>query len=775
MSFAYFFVESERATFLKEIQGYDQNLRFNSKTTMITKKGKNLGQASKAFFAASARFKTLLLLRASIRYLPFLTRFSLFQGVLKNSELSALIVNFRQLQSQTESIELNLDWDNGFFHEEMYGLDVMTSSKPKISLVIPTYNRSDLVFNLLHSISKVIKKSEIEIIVVDDGSEDDQFQRLKKVRGVHVYHLSENVGYTRATNFGASKATGDYILLLNNDTLLLPTTILRLENYLDTNPDVWAVAPKILWQDLSVQEFGSHVDLQGNALNLGVGYGRTHPQINFTREAVYASAACFLIRTKIWNALEGFDETFAPAYYEDTDLCLRIWQAGGKLVMLHSAEVIHIGSQSYGDGTGSALKSEQLIKNKKAFSKKWRDSNLEIPGEDNSRALVGKLSDRRAIVFFDHQIPNPNRDSGQLRSYQLLNTFRDLGFHVIVVSRINVAHFEVVETLRTKGFEIHSSFESFFNCHDRNSKLLSLFWLSKFETANFLINQIKDKFPTTPIVFDTVDVHFLREERKALLDDSASKSKLLGPGFSRRVDVEILKKKELEIMKQATKVIVVSPEEHQLLTKEHNIQNCSILWKYLDPRELERRNTVERQSKNKKIILFVGSFNHLPNIDGIEWFAREVLPSLRDKVGEIFEVHVAGGGLSSEKQDFLESQGIRVLGWVQELAPIYQSADVVIAPIRYGAGLKGKILEAAKYERPIVATNIAMEGFTLTPGEDYIPANSPIEFVEGIKELIENPQNAKSMGSKIRSAMSVMHSKEKFTSELESLLTEVLT
>jgi len=445
------------------------------------------------------------------------------------------------------------------------------------------------------------------------------------------------------------------------------------------------------------------------------------------------------------------------------------------LVMLHNAEVIHIGSQSYGKDTGSDLKSKQLEKNKKAFSKKWRDSNLEIPDEAQSRVLVGKISDRRAIVFFDHQIPNPNRDSGQLRSYQLLNTFRDLGFHVIVVSRINVAHFEVVETLRMKGFEIHSSFESFFNCHDHNSKLLSLFWLSKFETANSLINQIKDKFPSIPIVFDTVDVHFLREERKALLDDSASKSKLLGPGFSRRVDVEILKKKELEIMKQATKVVVVSPEEHQLLTKEYNIQNCSILWKYLDPRELGRRNTVERQSKNKKIVLFVGSFNHLPNIDGIEWFAREVLPSLRDKVGEIFEVHVAGGGLSLEKEGILESQGIRVLGWVQDLAPIYLSADVVIAPIRYGAGLKGKILEAAKYERPIVATNIAMEGFTLTPGEDYILANSAVDFIAGIKDLIEDSEKAKRMGSKIKSEMSTAFSKEKFTLDLETFLIDAMT
>jgi len=136
---------------------------------------------------------------------------------------------------------------------------------------------------------------------------------------------------------------------------------------------------------------------------------------------------------------------------------------------------------------------------------------------------------------------------------------------------------------------------------------------------------------------------------------------------------------------------------------------------------------------------------------------------------------VAGGGLSLEKEGILESQGIRVLGWVQDLAPIYLSADVVIAPIRYGAGLKGKILEAAKYERPIVATNIAMEGFTLTPGEDYILANSAVDFIAGIKDLIEDSEKAKRMGSKIKSEMSVVFSKEKFTSELESLLIEVLT
>lgn len=773
ISFAYYFAESKESSFLEEMHGSQESLQIFSKSEIYGIKGIQL-QALKAFITAPARIKILLILRAFIRYVPILARFSIFQRIRMNSELSDFIGNIRRVQSQVNSITHNLTWGPDFIHEDIYGLNVVTSSKPKISLVIPTYNRSDLVLNLLKSISKIRKESEIEIIVVDDGSEDDQFQTLKEIKGVHVYHLNENVGYTLATNFGASKAIGEYILLLNNDTILLPTTILRLENYLDTNPDVWGVAPKILWQDLTIQEFGSYTDLEGNAVNLGVGFGREHPQMKFTREAVYASAACLLIRARIWNLLEGFDETFAPAYYEDSDLCLRIWQAGGRLVVLHNAEVIHIGSQSYNNVMGTVLKRTQMEKNRKAFSKKWRDSNLEVPEMDRSRVLTGRLSDRRAIVFFDHQIPNPNRDSGQLRSYQLLRTFRDLGFHVIVVSRINVAHFEVVETLRMEGFEVYSSFEDFFNCHDGESKLLTLFWLSKLSTADSVINLVKDRFPSVPIVFDTVDVHFLREERKALLEiDSSNKSMLAGSGFSKRIELETLKKRELEIMNLAEKVIVVSPEEHRLLANEHNIQNCSILWKYLDVVESRHDDTVQIQPKS--VILFVGSFNHSPNIDGIEWFAREVLPSLRGITRRNFEVQVVGGGLSPEKQQILESQGIRVLGWVQDLSPIYRSTDVVIAPIRYGAGLKGKILEAAKHGKPIVATDIAMEGFTLSPGDDYIQANSPIEFIEGIKELIENPQSAKSMGSKIRSAMSVVYSKEKFTSELESLLIEVLT
>jgi glycosyltransferase involved in cell wall biosynthesis len=245
--------------------------------------------------------------------------------------------------------------------------------------------------------------------------------------------------------------------------------------------------------------------------------------------------------------------------------------------------------------------------------------------------------------------------------------------------------------------------------------------------------------------------------------------------MSKKLDLEIFKKKELEIMKRADKVIVVSPEEHQLLTNDYEILNCSVLWKYLDRSELAIETKVDLPPKSTSVILFVGSFNHTPNYDGIEWFSREVLPDLRATAGKSFEVQVVGGGMSPEKQEFLESQGIRVLGWVQDLAPIYESADVVIAPIRYGAGLKGKVLEAAKFGKPIVATDIAMEGFTLTPGEDYISANSANEFVQGTRDLIENPQRAKSMGSKIQSEMSKAFSKEKFTSELDACILEVLT
>ena len=179
ISFTYFFVKSEVASFLEENNASHQSLTVISKNE-LTITGGIWHQTFKAFIAAPARVKNLLILRALVKYLPFLSRFSLFQRVRINSELNDFIGNFRQ--SQMNTIEQIVELNTEFIHEEIYSLNVVTSSKPKISLVIPSYNRSDLVINLLQSISRIQRKSEIEIIVVDDGSEDDQFQRLKKIK-----------------------------------------------------------------------------------------------------------------------------------------------------------------------------------------------------------------------------------------------------------------------------------------------------------------------------------------------------------------------------------------------------------------------------------------------------------------------------------------------------------------------------------------------------------------------------------------------------------------
>lgn len=218
-----------------------------------------------------------------------------------------------------------------------------------VSVVIPTYNRRDLIERCLESLSKQTEP-ELDVIVVDDGSTDGTAAWLAEEHpGVRVEVMPENRGFAAATNAGIRAASGDWILLLNNDVTLEAECIARMRAAAEqAGADI--VAAMILWDDDRGRIYSAGDRMRKDGRPEPIGF-RAHREAFALPESIFgATAACGLFRREIFDRVGLLDETFG-AYFEDSDLCFRARLAGFRAVLAPDAVAYHIGSASQGGRT----------------------------------------------------------------------------------------------------------------------------------------------------------------------------------------------------------------------------------------------------------------------------------------------------------------------------------------------------------------------------------------------------------------------------------------
>ncbi len=223
--------------------------------------------------------------------------------------------------------------------------------RPKLSVLLVLFNQAELTLHCLESLQRHAGLP-IELIIMDNGSSDATSALLERLDGVTLLHSSENLHFLGGVNRAAKSATGDYLLLLNNDARVLPGTIDAAMARLETSVNVGAVGGPIVLLDGTLQEAGSIVFDSGSCLGYGRGRDPGEAEFRFRRDVDFCSGAFLMLRRSLWEELGGFDEAFAPAYYEETDLCMRIWSSGRRVVYEPDAKIVHFefgSSQENGD------------------------------------------------------------------------------------------------------------------------------------------------------------------------------------------------------------------------------------------------------------------------------------------------------------------------------------------------------------------------------------------------------------------------------------------
>ena len=296
---------------------------------------------------------------------------------------------------------------------------IPTSEAPLISIIVPVHDAINDVLACLRSIAAHPPRAGFEVIIANDASDPAEFSPIRQVAGIRILDGDTNQGFLFTCNDAVAQANGAYVWLLNSDTEIGPDSADALLRTFDDFPDAAAAGSKLVYPDGTLQEAGGIVWNDASAWNYGRGGDQRDSEYNYARRADYVSAASLMIDRSVWNELGGFDAEFAPAYYEDTDLCLRIALVGKSVIYQSGSVVIHHEGKSYGTDVTQEGKHHQVL-NHETFLRKWGDvlSTRRANGVEPERER--ERSVERRVLIVDARMLTPDMDSGSLRMQNLL-------------------------------------------------------------------------------------------------------------------------------------------------------------------------------------------------------------------------------------------------------------------------------------------------------------------------------------------------------------------
>lgn len=600
--------------------------------------------------------------------------------------------------------------------------------EPLVSIVLPVYNKWPYTYHCLRQILKNTTDVPYEVILADDVSTDETKDAARYVKNLVVSRNTENLGFLRNCNRAVKLARGRYVHFLNNDTNVQKGWLSSLVRLLEAQPDIGMAGSKLVYANGRLQEAGGILWRDGSAWNYGHIDDRDGAAARYVKDVDYISGASMMIRRTLWEKLGGFDERYAPAYCEDSDLAFMTRQAGFRVVYQPLSVVVHFEGISNGTHLSSGIKRYQPI-NQRKFFEKWQAvlAKEHFPNGQDVFWARDRSYGRKTIVVVDHYVPHYDCDAGGRTTFHYLNFFVQLGLHVIFVGDNYFCHQPYTMELEQLGIEVLAgdgwSFGRFRKWLDTYGRYVDFVYLNRPHIAIKYIDLVRERTQAR-IFYYGHDLHFIREQRQYEVEH---KPELLK-------SIAHWKRIECDLVRKADVVHTPGAYEEQVLQAMFPGKPIHAIPIYLYERSaldcMERPVPDGRDS-----LIFVGGFNHQPNEDAVHWFMADIYPELlRLRPGlRLFIV----GSHPTKAVQALASDLVTVTGYVSDeaLAGYYQQARVAVVPLRYGAGIKGKIVESMYFGLPVVTTTIGAEGL---PNVDSCIAvtDDPSVYVQRVWELL---------------------------------------
>ena len=455
------------------------------------------------------------------------------------------------------------------------------------------------------------------------------------------------------------------------------------------------------------------------------------------KDVDYISGAAILLSNDLWKQIGGFDEMFAPAYCEDSDLAFEVRKAGYRVVYQPLSKVIHCEGVSNGtDVNGTGLKRYQ-VENSKKLKEKWAEEFKKQSvntGNPNPFRARERSQKKPVILVVDHYVPTFDKDAGSKTTYQYLKMFVKMGYSVKFLGD-NFLHEEPYSTtLQQMGVEILYGPEYQAGIWDwltKNKDEIDFAYLNRPHIAIKYVDFIK-KNTNIKVIYYGHDLHFLREYREYELTGDIKKKR----------ESDYWKSIEFSLMEKAAVSYYPSYVEEEAIHAIHPEYRIKAITAYVYEKFLEN---IDKDFAKREGLLFVGGFAHPPNADAVLWFAKEIFPLIRQRIDVNF--YVVGSKVTDEIKALEQpGSGIIVKGFVteEELASLYSTSRIVVVPLRYGAGVKGKVVEAVYNGAAIVTTSIGSEGI---PEAERVMkvADGPEAFADEVVKMYQDPAECRRM------------------------------
>lgn len=667
------------------------------------------------FLFKDVGFAIALLRREGLK--KFLYRFLWYLRGKRLNEDIYLAVNNNKLKKESATI---VD-----FEEEII---LPSNHHPVVSIIIPVHNKWEYTYRCIKSICEQTKYSSYEIILADDNSSDDTRKATETIKNLKYFRNESSLHFVRNCNKAASIASGRYLHFLNNDVIVHGNWLSSLIEVFENYKDAGIAGSKLIYPDGRLQEAGGIIWNDATGWNYGKFDDPSKPEYNYLKETDYVSGASLMIKKELWEQLGGFDETFSPAYFEDTDLAFRVREKGYKVLYQPLSVITHFEGVSHGKDENKGLKKFQ-VENRKKFLNKYQNLLNEQHERNGKNVFTARerSSHKKQILVIDHYVPHYDKDAGSRSTFSYLKLFVKMGFNVKFIGDNFFKHEPYTTQLQQLGIEV--LYGNYYKANVQkwvkdNGDFFDFIFAHRMHIAPKYFECLKVN-THAKIFYIGHDLQFLSSLRKYEITKDEAHFK----------DHEKFKQVENYIFNSVDGILPFSTYEAPYIRKMVPGKIVETIPVYF----YNNCQKIPNDYDSRRDILFVGGFGHPPNVDALKWMVNEILPLVRKFLDGV-KLIVVGSNPSDEIMA-LSTDDIIITGYVtdEQLKGYYSACKLAVLPLRFGAGVKGKLLEALYHCIPAVITPIAAEG--VPEIENYaLIADNPSDFAEKIRLVYTNKE-----------------------------------
>lgn len=629
---------------------------------------------------------------------------------------------------------------------------------PRVSVVVVLYNQAGLSLLCLQALAASVDVG-FETIIVDNASTDRMPQLLERIRGAKVLRQDRNLGFLRAVNLAADHAVGEVLLLLNNDAVVEPATLAHAVARLDAEPGAGAVGGPIMLWDGSLQEAGSIIWRDGTTVGHGRGDSPDAAAYRFVRDVDYCSGAFLMLRRALFEQLGRFDERYAPAYYEETDLCVGLWQAGHRVVYDPLVRIKHF---EFASDVGSDQALALQARNRALFvAKRGGYLSRRPPAGDGGQWLARQILQpgKRRVLLIDDRVPVPALGRGYPRASMLARAICRAGHHLTYYP-LQVAEASAEELRSALDARIEVMLDEglpglpgFLAARAGSYDLILVSRPHNWEFVQSLKAVGPQWFAGAQLVYDAEALFSLREIERA---------RVTGRALSAQ-EAQALLDRELALSRQADRIVAVSDDEAGHY-RSAGCREVVTLGHCLAP------SPSDPGFEQRAGFLFVGAvaLDDCPNGDSLLWFARQVWPQVTAALGPAARLHIVGVCESPAVRD-LASDSIRIHGRVADLSPFFDTSRVFIVPTRFAAGLPHKAHEAASRGLPMVVTPLIARQLGWD-SQELVVADSGVAFAAACLHLHQDAPTWTARRAALLAAVARDCSAQRFEAAVQEIL-----